>query len=259
MIPLILHIPHASKVIPREWKHQFCLSAEELEKELLTMTDHFTDELFDFEDALQVKANVSRLILDVERFEDDKLEHMSKIGMGVIYTKTSQLTALRNSVRHEERVSMIEKYYHAHHQQLEQICHTSLEQHGQCLIIDCHSFPTHTLPYELKIHGTLSRPEICIGTDSYHTTHELEESCAQAFQKLGYEVSINAPFAGALVPMAYYRKNANVQSLMIELRRDLYMDETTGERNNRFEQLQRDIGQVLQNLHQPLGATPERN
>ena len=44
----------------------------------------------------------------------------------------------------------------------------------------------------------------------------------QSFSKLGYEVAINTPFAGALVPMHYYQKQPQVQALMIEINRGVY-------------------------------------
>jgi N-formylglutamate amidohydrolase len=43
---VILHIPHTSTVIPTDLREQFLLSDADLFKELLLMTDAFTDELF---------------------------------------------------------------------------------------------------------------------------------------------------------------------------------------------------------------------
>ena len=43
----LFHIPHASKNIPNKYLNFFCLSTEDLQTEILKMTDHFTDELFD--------------------------------------------------------------------------------------------------------------------------------------------------------------------------------------------------------------------
>ena len=53
------------------------------------MTDAYTDKLFSVPDAAVVRYPVSRLIADPERFENDAEEVMSKLGMGVIYTRTS--------------------------------------------------------------------------------------------------------------------------------------------------------------------------
>ena len=53
------------------------------------MTDHFTDDLFDINtiNISSLKFSVSRLLVDPERFEIDKNEPMSKVGMGSVYEK----------------------------------------------------------------------------------------------------------------------------------------------------------------------------
>ena len=50
---LVFHIPHASKVIPKEYLKYFVLSPKELNEEILKMTDHYTDQLFEFDDITQ--------------------------------------------------------------------------------------------------------------------------------------------------------------------------------------------------------------
>jgi N-formylglutamate amidohydrolase len=59
------------------------------------------------------------------------------------------------------------------------------------------------------------------------------------FTDRGFRVGVNRPFAGALVPNAYYGRDQRVQSVMIEVRRDLYMDERTGERTPGLAEVQR--------------------
>lgn len=43
---MILHIPHSSRKIPAAVRNQFVLTDSELDRELLKMTDAFTEELF---------------------------------------------------------------------------------------------------------------------------------------------------------------------------------------------------------------------
>lgn len=88
---MILHIPHSSKLIPEDLRRQFVLSDKELERELLLMTDSYTDDLFSSvdENDIAIIYPVSRLIIDPERFIDDNQEPMSEKGMGVVYTKNS--------------------------------------------------------------------------------------------------------------------------------------------------------------------------
>lgn len=74
---MILHIPHASPVIPDKYSDQFVLAQRELDDELLRMTGHFTDELFDLPGAVKIIHPISRLVVDVERFADDSLDQSS--------------------------------------------------------------------------------------------------------------------------------------------------------------------------------------
>ena len=73
--PIIVHIPHNSTCIPARYRHEICLGDAELTAELLAMTDRFTDQLFGqatrFGATLFVNG-VSRLVMDPERFPDDR-------------------------------------------------------------------------------------------------------------------------------------------------------------------------------------------
>ena len=64
---LVFHIPHSSTVIPTDVRKQFCLSDEELEKEINAMTDWHTYELFQSaklpDDGIAVFP-VSRIVVD---------------------------------------------------------------------------------------------------------------------------------------------------------------------------------------------------
>ena len=73
---IILHIPHASTVLPSEVA--FLLGQEELAYEVDAMTDHHTDQLFDLPGAHRCVFPVSRLVVDPERFIDDPME---SVGM----------------------------------------------------------------------------------------------------------------------------------------------------------------------------------
>lgn len=113
------------------------------------------------------------------------------------------------------------------------------------------------------------RPAVCIGTDTtlpphapfahpgMHTPPWLRERAAEAFGEMlarwpggaapdpasaPHEpapegagkavagIAFDRPFAGALVPLPYLGNDRRIHAVMIELRRDLYMDEETGGR-----------------------------
>lgn len=121
---------------------------------------------------------------------------------------------------------------------------TTLTLHGKCLVVDCHSFPSHALPYGFDSTGK-ARPDICIGIDDFHTPPGLAEELIKNFEGQGFSVTLTSPFAGALVPMKHYRKNQNVQSLMIEVNRALYCDEKTGLKGDNFSEVSQLIREAL--------------
>jgi len=228
---LVLHVPHDSLVVPDSVRSQFLLDDSELKVELDRMTDHHTLALFadQTSEAQVVRAPVSRLVVDMERFPSDEDEPMAARGMGAVYSLTSHLLPLRRPLVAEEREKLMQDYYHPHHAHLECAVDRALERHGQCLVLDCHSFPSKALPYELADPAS-TRPEICIGSDDFHTSPELAEAFFSAFERAGSVVKLNDPFAGALVPNSRFRRDKRVAAIMVEVNRQLYMHEPTGER-----------------------------
>ena len=65
----------------------YLVDANSLAKEMLKLTDWYTDDLFYSIDDEMIKAEFSRIFCDVERFSDDAQEIMAQFGMGVLYEK----------------------------------------------------------------------------------------------------------------------------------------------------------------------------
>lgn len=232
---VVFHVPHDSTFIPPAVRDQFLLNDAELSEEVCRMTDHLTEGLFAREASTSniVRATVSRLVVDVERFSDDSKETMAAQGMGAIYRVTSSLQTLRRDLLESEKLALMEQWYYPHHEQLENAVTSALEKHGKCLVIDCHSFPSDALPYETS-ESSQARPDICIGTDTFHTNHLITDAFVHAFRDKGWSVEINSPFAGALVPASRYQQDSRVKAVMIEVNRKLYLDELNGTSNSNF-------------------------
>jgi N-formylglutamate amidohydrolase len=233
----LFHVPHDSTFIPDDVRNQFALSEKDLKEEILLMTDHHTLGLFGQSVPMQqvICAPVSRLVLDVERFQEDELEPMAQRGMGAVYTTTQDGKALRYPLREVQRRNLLDNWYRPHHAALTLATEKALQQFGLAVIIDCHSFPSKPLPYEIDQNPT--RPEICIGTDAFHTPVELAAIFVDAFAAEGWTVGLNAPFSGAMVPSRYFGLDKRVAALMIEVRRDVYLEEGTGAPSPSFERV----------------------
>ena len=234
---MILHIPHSStntlnKAIIRK------------ERELLRMTDHFTDDLYNAKEATRIVFGVSRLVCDVERFQDDAQESMSRFGMGVCYTTNSDGEQLRE-VSEEDKQQILEKYYRPHHQRLSDLVDEELAMTGKALVVDCHSFPDTSYYFNSDYNKT--RPEVCIGTDSFHTPKKVVEETKKFFLSKGYVVKVDSPYSGTMVPIKHYKKDKRVSSIMIEVNRKLYMDDN-GLRNKNYDKLKYELEELLENI-----------
>ena len=225
----IIHVPHSSRNIPETYRDQFLIDDNALNFELDKLTDHFTDSMVEGVEANTVIFNYSRLLVDVERFADDALEPMSECGMGVIYSNGHALNKIRRNLTDDEREELMGLYWE-HHKLLEKSVDDALEQFNKCLIIDLHSYPKLKLPYEAS-NG--ERPELCIGTDNFHTPDNLINEITSITSKYSIETALNTPFAGTLVPLKHYGKEPRVNSVMLEIRRDQYMDESNMVVNNK--------------------------
>ena len=254
--PVVIHVPHSSMEIPEHVRTDFLLPDEALHRECVAMTDHHTLDLFGRNAALceVVSFPVSRLVVDPERFLDDTKETMAAIGMGVVYTRTSDGRALRHAPTPEQRDRLIADYYIPHHQRLTAAVDAALTANGRCLIIDGHSFPSTPLPYEPD--QELVRPDICLGTDPFHTPAGLRERARAIFEGDGFTVAIDRPYAGTMVPGKHFGKTASVSSLMIEINRGLYADEETGERSASYESLHQRLSSCLDQLIEAWSTDP---
>lgn len=214
---MILHIPHSSTKIPDD-----VVFDKDITEDLLRMTDHATDVLFSYSATDVVVFQYSRLFCDVERLLEN--EPMEEFGHGVCYTRDSFGGHLR-FVSAEERECIIENYYKPHHRELEIACNRALALFDSIVIVDCHSFSNTVLPHEVN---TL-RPDFCLGTDDFHSPAELVEEIKLMLESKGYQVELNAPFAGTIVPLSHYRKTSSLKSIMIEVNRKLYVGTSAAE------------------------------
>ena len=240
--PLVVNIPHSSTFIPEKFRDTFLV--DYLADELRIMTDWYTNNLFSHRYAKEVVADVSRLVVDMERFWDDDEESLSKIGMGAVYSRTSRGDCLIKDV--EARKEEVQPYYCDYHRALEEAVDDALERTGMALILDCQSFSSRPLPHEED--KSYPRPDFCIGRDSFHTSPKLAGFIYSYFSEKGYSCAYDVPFSGSIVPLKHYKKDRRVSSVMIEVNRSLYMDEETCEKTEGFRHINEDLARLLRIL-----------
>jgi N-formylglutamate amidohydrolase len=222
---VLLHVPHASTVIPSWVRERILLDDRALARELAAMTDARTDGIAEVAaDAAQLRPwrfvnRLSRLVIDPERFTEPGAEEMEAVGMGAVYTATHDRRTLRRDdpEHHDELLS---RFFEPYAGALADVVDERLTTTGSAVVIDVHSYPEVALPYEL--HPDLDRSQICLGVDSAHTPEWLVTAAREAFA--GWATAVNAPFAGTYVPTRHFARDFRVASIMIEIRRDLYLD-----------------------------------
>ena len=224
-VPIVLHLPHNARNLPVDF--DWNLDEKILDREIHRLVDHHTLELFKplmDAGAIALHNNLCRLYFDPERFADREQETMNQVGMGVFYTHTTDGERFRDDDSDDEYEAKLEQLYHPYHQQFTEIVDEMLSKFGRVLIIDCHSYPKHPLPYEQFPDAT--RPEIDIGTwtsPESHTSQALIEHTCKCFRELGYSVDLDVPFKGAIIPTKFIG-DTRVQTMMLEIRRDTYLD-----------------------------------
>lgn len=226
--PVILHVPHSARAIPAAVRAGILLDEAALERELDHIVDAHTARIAAV--AAESAAlrpwrfvnRLSRLVVDPERFPDER-EEMLSVGMGAVYTGTTHRAPLRPADTDPE--PLIERYFQPYARAMTEAVRDRLAATGRAVVIDVHSYPAERLPYEL--HGDGPRPPVCLGTDAFHTPDQLVRLAQEAFSVFG-DTAIDSPFSGAYVPLEFYGTDPRVSALMVEIRRDTYMTEPGG-------------------------------
>lgn len=235
---VLLHVPHASTAIPDDVRRAIVLDDAQLEREVLASTDLHTDLVvagLDAPDPARVRIvrhDVSRLVVDPERFLDVDREPTEQVGRGAVYVRGHDGAVLRDAASPgfaALRDDLLRRFFHPHHAAVERAVTELLDADGTCTILDVHSYPREAQPYELAggLPPDAPRPPLCIGTDPQHTPEELAALVEAAAAAAGIATARDTPFRGTFVPLAHLG-DARVRSVMLEVRRDLLGDEATG-------------------------------
>jgi len=163
-----------------------------------------------------------RLIDDVE---PQPLNQRVAAGLGVIPRVVSEGQEI-----YAERISRAEaelriRACHApYHAMLEELTAHARARFGQAVLYDCHSMPPEALRAAPRVRGRL--PEIVLG-DRFGAAaaRGVIGRTQAAFERAGFTVARNAPFAGGYITQRYGRPAEAVHAVQIEINRALYLDQ----------------------------------
>ena len=68
------------------------------------------------------------------------------------------------------------------------------------------------------------------------------------FDNLGYSCGLNWPYNGSIVPINHYHKNINVKTIMLEVNRNLYLNEPSNNKSDNFIKTKKIVSDYIQIL-----------
>jgi len=248
--PVIFASPHSGRTYPADF-----LAAARLDALALRRSeDSFVDELFaatPSQGAPLLTATFPRAFCDPNRepWELDPAMFADQLpawvnttsarvgaGLGTLARiVASGETIYRTKLPFAEAERRVRQYWQPFHATLQALIGGTKAMFGYCLLIDCHSMPSH---------GSVGRPgvkpaDFVLG-DAHGTacSPRVTRLAEQVLTGLGYTVRRNEPYAGGYITRHYGRPRERVHALQIEIARELYMDEARIERLPHFERVQ---------------------
>lgn len=215
--PLLVSIPHAGSEVPEEVADIISLS----DQDLLGYTDLHTAKIFNIDDVHLVTANISRVVVDVNRAPDDISREYEQAAEGVIvHTTWDGKSVYKKDPSQEIADVLIRKYHDPFHEQIDKII-----PHVRFLI-DGHSY----LPVgpKLKRDTGVERPDINIGNMNFSTcSREHTIFFREFFEERGYTVRINFPYSGKYILGHHCHRRRIppflVPGIQIEINQGLYI------------------------------------
>ncbi|WP_019643931.1 N-formylglutamate amidohydrolase [Novispirillum itersonii] len=141
-------------------------------------------------------------------------------------------TIYRGKLSFSDAEARIRCLYHPYHEALQRLIEETRARFGYCLLLDCHSMPSVTVPAGPPVTGFVLGD--CYGVSCHRS---LADAARSALERGGWRVMRNTPYAGGFITRHYGQPENGVHSLQIEINRSLYMDESTYDRRRGFSTL----------------------
>lgn len=207
-----------------------------------------------------IEAHFPRSYIDPNRAVDDldpalldgpwptplRPTEKSRLGIGLVWCQVgaeNPMYSRRLTV--QEVQSRITRCWQPYQDRLHAEIEAAVAQFGGVWHLNLHSMPNNAYA-RLGLDPSRQLADFVLG-DLDGTTCEpgLIDVVEQALRSGGYSVARNDPFKGVALLARIGQPALNRHSLQIEIRRPLYMDEATRERNAGFHKLQRHLTHTL--------------
>ncbi|MDT6962196.1 N-formylglutamate amidohydrolase [Cupriavidus sp. SZY C1] len=166
----------------------------------------------------------------------------TRLGYGLIWRRLDATTPIYDRLLTVAEVQRrIDAYYRPYHAALSEAVEAAHRRFGAVWHLNLHSMPNNAYA-RLKIDSPHPLADFVLG-DRDGTTCEpgLVDVVETGLKAMGYTVARNDPYKGVQLIAQMGRPAERRNSLQIEIRRPLYMDEATKVPNAGFAALQRDL------------------
>jgi N-formylglutamate deformylase len=169
-------------------------------------------------------------------------------GLGVIPRVVSEGAKIyRGKITLEEAEARIRDVHEPYHAMLEALLVRARDAFGMAVLFDCHSMPSEALRAAPRVQGRC--PDIVLG-DRFGAAagRALVTFTQRAFERAGFIVARNAPFAGGYITQRHGRPSRGVHAIQIEIDRGLYLDQARLEPLPVFDEIRERLSQVIGEL-----------
>ncbi|QHI97718.1 N-formylglutamate amidohydrolase [Xylophilus rhododendri] len=170
----------------------------------------------------------------------------SRIGSGLIWRTVHLDTPIYDRrLGVAEVQNRIERCYKPYHQALASAIEQAHARFGAVWHLNLHSMPGNA--YErLQMHDRGPLADFVLGDRDGSTCEPaFVELVRSTLAAMGYTVALNDPYKGVELLAQIGRPQLRRHSMQIEIRRPLYMDERTRERNSHFQALKGDLDRLI--------------
>ena len=261
---VIFASPHSGCIYPNDLLKRSKLSAHQLRRNEDIFVDHLFHSVVDA-GAPFLRALFPRAVVDVNRAATELPDHWAGLldgktaapstpraaaGLGVVPTYLSESLPIYSRMPSIKDVEQrLTKLYHPYHSALADLIEQTKNRFGRVLLVDCHSMPGFA-PMGSR------RPDIILGDRFGTSCHS--DTLAQfreLFTQSGYSVGTNYPYAGGYTTAHYGRTETSVETIQIEINRDLYVNPVTLSPKSGYLRLKEDLRYITQNIVN--GARPQ--
>ena len=254
---VIFASPHSGAIYPSSLLERANVSSHQLRRNEDIFIDHLFHSAIDA-GAPFIRALFPRVVVDVNRAASELPPHWVSLidepnaqsstpraaaGLGVVPTYLSENLAIYNRLPSPADVKQrLTKLYYPYHAALNDLLNMSMKRFGRALLVDCHSMPGFA-PMGSR------RPDIILGDRFGTSCHPDTLALFQRlFTQTGYSVGINYPYAGGYTTSHYGKPENGIETIQVEVNRDLYVNPVTLSPKSGYVKLTEDLRNITQDI-----------